>query len=101
MTTDPIVIVGAARTPMGGFLGDLKDAPADAAAPPAFYPPLRQNPTFGIYVALRTGAQTATAIPAVRQLAQKMGNDLSVQDIRPVQDVIAEAADELVKEAMS
>ena len=25
---DPIVIVGAARTPMGGFLGDLKDAPA-------------------------------------------------------------------------
>jgi acetyl-CoA C-acetyltransferase len=25
---DPIIIVGAARTPMGGFLGDLKDAPA-------------------------------------------------------------------------
>ena len=25
---DPIVIVGAARTPMGGFLGDLKDTPA-------------------------------------------------------------------------
>jgi acetyl-CoA C-acetyltransferase len=28
--TDPIVIVGAARTPMGGFLGDLKDASAHA-----------------------------------------------------------------------
>jgi acetyl-CoA C-acetyltransferase len=27
-TSDPIVIVGAARTPMGGFLGDLKDMPA-------------------------------------------------------------------------
>ena len=27
---DPIVIVSAARTPMGGFLGDLKDAPAHA-----------------------------------------------------------------------
>lgn len=26
--TDPIVIVGAARTPMGGFQGDLKDAAA-------------------------------------------------------------------------
>ena len=26
--TDPIVIVGAARTPMGGFLGDLKDVNA-------------------------------------------------------------------------
>ncbi len=28
MANDPIVIVGAARTPMGGFQGDLKDAPA-------------------------------------------------------------------------
>jgi acetyl-CoA C-acetyltransferase len=27
---DPIVIVGAARTPMGGFLGDLKDVAAPA-----------------------------------------------------------------------
>ena len=29
--TDPIVIVGAARTPMGAFLGDLKDAAAPRA----------------------------------------------------------------------
>ena len=29
-TADPIVIVGAARTPMGGFLGDLKDVGAPA-----------------------------------------------------------------------
>ena len=29
-TADPIVIVGAARTPMGGFLGDLKDVTAPA-----------------------------------------------------------------------
>ncbi len=28
MRTDPVVIVGAARTPMGGFLGDFKDVPA-------------------------------------------------------------------------
>jgi acetyl-CoA C-acetyltransferase len=28
--TDPIVIVGAARIPMGAFLGDLKDMPAHA-----------------------------------------------------------------------
>ncbi len=27
-SSDPIVIVGAARTPMGGFLGDLKDVAA-------------------------------------------------------------------------
>jgi len=30
MREDPIVIVGAARTPMGGFLGDFKDVPAPA-----------------------------------------------------------------------
>jgi acetyl-CoA C-acetyltransferase len=29
-TADPIVIVGAARTPMGGFLGDFKDVSAHA-----------------------------------------------------------------------
>src|ERR1700689_5681976 len=28
--TDPVAIVGAARTPMGGFLGDLKDVSAPA-----------------------------------------------------------------------
>src|SRR5260370_37441921 len=27
---DPVVVVGAARTPMGGFLGELKDASAPA-----------------------------------------------------------------------
>jgi len=30
MSQDPIVIVGAARTPMGGFLGDFRDVPAPA-----------------------------------------------------------------------
>jgi acetyl-CoA C-acetyltransferase len=30
MTSDPIVIAGAARTPMGGFQGDLKDVTAPA-----------------------------------------------------------------------
>ncbi|HEX7389092.1 MAG TPA: acetyl-CoA C-acetyltransferase, partial [Acidiphilium sp.] len=28
MDRDPVVIVSAARTPMGGFLGVLKDCPA-------------------------------------------------------------------------
>ena len=30
MSSDPIVVVGAARTPMGGFLGELKDVSAPA-----------------------------------------------------------------------
>jgi acetyl-CoA C-acetyltransferase len=30
MTDDPVVVLGAARTPMGAFLGDLKEVPAPA-----------------------------------------------------------------------
>ena len=36
-TADPIVIVGAARTPMGGFLGDLKDVSAPALGARAIF----------------------------------------------------------------
>jgi len=32
MELDPVVIVGAARTPMGGFQGDLKDITTTALA---------------------------------------------------------------------
>jgi len=81
-------------TPMTivGVTGDVKDGPTNPAAPPVFYPPLRQNPSFGIYVAVRTDSgDAATVIPAVRQLAQQMGNDLSVQDIRPMEQVVAES----------
>ena len=37
MPADPIVIVGAARTPMGGFLGDLKDVSAPALGARAIF----------------------------------------------------------------
>ena len=81
------------ETPMTvvGVTGDVKDGPTDPAAPPVFYPPLRQNPSFGVYIALRTTGDAAKVIPAVRQLAQQMGNDLSVQDIRPMEQVVAES----------
>jgi ABC-type antimicrobial peptide transport system permease subunit len=80
-------------TPMTivGVTGDVSDGPTDSAAPSVFYPPLRQNPSFGVYVALRTSGDTAKVIPAVRQLAQRMGNDLSVQDIRPMEQLVAES----------
>jgi predicted permease len=74
-----------------GVTGDVKDGPTDPAAPPVFNPPLRQNPSFGAYVALRTSGDAAKVIAAVRQLAQQTGNDLSVQDIRPMGEVVAES----------
>ncbi len=39
---DPIVIVGAARTPMGGFQGDLKDVPAPGLGTTAIEGALRR-----------------------------------------------------------
>ena len=45
--------------------------------------PFLQSPSFGNYVALRATADAAALIPAVRQVARQMGNDLSIQEIRP------------------
>ncbi len=42
---NPIVIVGAARTPIGAFQGDLKDAPHPSSAPPPSAP---QSSALGI-----------------------------------------------------
>src|ERR1022692_4230496 len=66
-----------------GVIGDVKAAPTYAQAPAAFYPPIVQNPTFGTYVALRATSNAAALIPAARQLATQMGNDLSIQETRP------------------
>ncbi len=43
---DPIVIVGAARTPMGGFLGDFKDVSRAASWARAPSPPRWSAPGF-------------------------------------------------------
>jgi len=74
-----------------GVTGDVKDGPTDLAAPATFYPPLRQNPTFAIYLAVRTSVAAGKVIPEVQHLARQMGNDLSVQEIRFMEQVVAES----------
>jgi putative ABC transport system permease protein len=74
-----------------GVVGDVKDSPADAQAQAAFYVPFLQSPSFGNYIALRTTADAAALIPAVRQVAQQMGNDLSIQEIRPMEQMVEAA----------
>jgi predicted permease len=74
-----------------GVVGDVKDSPTDALPQPAFYEPFLQSPSFGNLVALRSGSDPATLIPAVRRVAAEMGNDLSIQDIRPMEQVVAAA----------
>ncbi len=74
-----------------GVTGDVKDSPTDAQAPAAFYEPFLQSPSFGNYLALRATVDPVALIPAVRQVAQQMGNDLSIQEIRPMEQVVAAA----------
>ena len=56
-------------TPMTivGVVGDVKDGPTDERAPVDF----------------------AALTPATRQVARRMGNDLSIQDIRPMEAVVS------------
>ena len=42
-----------------GVIGDVKDSPTDAQAPPAIYAPFLQNPSFGNYVVLRAATDPA------------------------------------------
>ncbi|HEY1341854.1 MAG TPA: FtsX-like permease family protein, partial [Bryobacteraceae bacterium] len=74
-----------------GVTGDVKDSPTDTRAQAVFYQPFLQNPSFGNYVAVRATADVSTLIPAIRQVTQQMGNDLSIQEIRPLEQVVAEA----------
>ncbi len=80
----PITIVGV--------VGDVKDNPTDPEAQAAFYQPFLQNPSFGNFVVLRSATDPATLIPAAHEVARQMGNDLSIQNIRPMDDVVAAAA---------
>jgi predicted permease len=74
-----------------GVTGDVKDSPSAAQAPAEFYEPFLQSPSFGNYVALRATVDAEALIPAVRLVAQRMGNDLSIQEIRPMEQVVASA----------
>jgi putative ABC transport system permease protein len=74
-----------------GVVGDVKNGPTDAHAQATFYEPFLQSPSFGNYVVLRTAADSTALIPAVRQVARQMGNDLSIQEIRPMEQVTAAA----------
>src|SRR5579864_5168055 len=74
-----------------GVVGDVKDSPTDMRAQAGLFMPFLQSPSFGNYVALRATTDIEALIPAVRQVAQQMGNDLSIQEIRPMEQVLAGA----------
>jgi hypothetical protein len=80
-------------TPMTivGVVGDVKDVPTDEHAQATLYQPFLENPGFGDNVVLRASVKPAELIPAVREVARRMGNDLTIQDVRPMEAVVGAA----------
>jgi putative ABC transport system permease protein len=74
-----------------GITGNVKDSPTDVQAPPVIYSPFLQNPSFGNYVVLRAASDPAALAGAVHELARRVGNDFSIQEVRPMEDVVAAA----------
>ncbi len=74
-----------------GVTGDVKDSPTDLQAPPAIYAPFLQNPSFGNYVVLRASGNSSALAGAVRDVARRVGNDFSIQEVRSMDDVVAGA----------
>lgn len=72
-----------------GVVGDVKDSPTDGQAQATFYESFLQSPTFNNYIAVRSNMDAATLVPLVRRIAEQVGNDLSIQEIRPMDDVVA------------
>jgi putative ABC transport system permease protein len=74
-----------------GITGNVKDSPTDVQAPPAIYTAFLQFPSFGNYMVLRAAGDPAALAGAVREVARRAGNDFSIQEVRPMQDVVAGA----------
>ena len=74
-----------------GVVGDVKDALTDPDVEPTMYQPFLQTPSFGNYVVVRSNVARAALIAEIRQAAQEMGNDLSIQEIRSLDEVVAAA----------
>jgi len=74
-----------------GVVADIRDAPADAAAEPAFWWPLAQQPFTNVRVVLRTdGDALALASPAAEVL-RRLDPELPVSDVRTLDGIASEA----------
>lgn len=72
-----------------GVVGDVKDSPTAAQAQAILYEPFLQSPSFGNYMAVRANIDMSSLIPEVKEAARRMGDDLTVQEIRPLEQVVA------------
>jgi len=74
-----------------GVVGDVKDFPNSAAAVPAFYWATMQQPVRQLILAVRSSADPAGLIDAVRNEVRALDKDLPLADVRMLDTVAATA----------
>ena len=77
-----------------GIVGDVKDAPKNAAAQPSFWWPMEQEPfpiAANSVVAIRSSLDPALAAERLRSAVRELDPNLAVSDIRTLKQVAAGA----------
>jgi macrolide transport system ATP-binding/permease protein len=76
---------------IAGVVADVRDRPSDAAAEPAFWFPLSQNPFPALNAALRTDGNPLALVSAVRAAVESLDSELPLAEVRTMDDVAAVA----------
>jgi len=74
-----------------GVVGDVKDHPDSSAAVPAFYWSLAQIPIRQVTLAVRTTAEPAGMLVAVRDEVHKLDKDVPLADVKTLEMIAARA----------
>jgi predicted permease len=74
-----------------GIVGDVKDAPKNAAAEPGFWWPMSQGPLSDFSIAIRSNLEPKVVADHLRAAAGELDPNLAVSDIRTMKEVAAGA----------
>ena len=77
-----------------GVIGDVKDAPRDRQAEPAFYWSHRQQSLRSMMLAVRSGLPPQELIPAIRGEIAALDLDLPIADVRTLEEIASAAVAE-------
>lgn len=68
-----------------GIVADVKDAPKDLGAKPAFWWPMRQQPFREFSIAVRSNLDSKLAASRLRDAVRKLDGNLAVADVRTME----------------
>jgi predicted permease len=74
-----------------GIVGNVKDAPKNAAAEPGFWWPMRQGPFSDFSIAIRSNLEPKVVADHLRAAARDLDPNLAVSDVRTMKEVAAGA----------